>query len=67
MMQGGIFSVKKERKIEYMADTKTEKQKVKEIADKLEEGLKELSQEIQNYPLCLRRQHLYAIEHRAAG
>ena len=38
-----------------MADAKTEKQKVKEITDKLEEGLKELSQEIQNYPLCLRR------------
>ncbi len=50
-----------------MADAKTEKQKVKEIADKLEEGLKELSQEIQNYLLCMRRQHLYAIEYRTAG
>ena len=32
---------KKERK-KHMADVKTEKQKVKEITDKLEEGLKEL-------------------------
>ncbi len=37
-----------------MADAKTEKQKVKEITDKLEEGLKELfgSEKYKSYPLC---------------
>ena len=43
-VQGGIFVWKKERKIKYgrRKNRKTEKQKVKEITDKLEEGLKEL-------------------------
>ena len=36
-----VFFYCRER-IENMADAKTEKQKVKEITDKLEEGLKEL-------------------------
>ena len=39
-----------------MADERTEKQKVKEITDKLEEGLKELFERVKNtspiFPLC---------------
>ena len=45
-----VFFYCRER-IERMADAKTERQKVKEITDKLEEGLKELfeSEKYKNY------------------
>ena len=45
-----------------MADTKTEKQKVKEITDKLEEGLKELfeSEKYKNYLSTMSKFHNYS-------
>lgn len=54
--------MEKERKIEYMADAKTEKQKVKEITDKLEEGLKELfeSEKYKNYLTTMSKFHNYS-------
>ena len=46
-----------------MADTKTEKQKVKEITDKLEEGLKELfeSEQYKNYLRTMSKFHNYSV------
>ncbi len=46
-----------------MADAKTEKQKVKEITDKLEEGLKELfeSEKYQNYLSTMSKFHNYSV------
>ena len=45
-----------------MADAKTEKQKVKEITDKLEEGLKELfeSEKYKNYLSTMSKFHNYS-------
>ena len=60
-IQGGIFVWKKERKSN-MADAKTEKQKVKEITDKLEEGLKELfeSGKYKSYLSTMSKFHNYS-------
>ena len=46
-----------------MADAKTEKQKVKEITDKLEEGLKELfdSEKYKNYLSTMSKFHSYSV------
>ena len=46
-----------------MADAKTEKQKVKEITDKLEEGLKELfeSEKYKNYLSTMSKFHNYSV------
>ena len=46
-----------------MADARTEKQKVKEITDKLEEGLKELfeSEKYQNYLSTMSKFHNYSV------
>ena len=46
-----------------MADAKTEKQKVKEITDKLEEGLKELfeSGKYKNYLSTMSKFHNYSV------
>ena len=46
-----------------MADAKTEKQKVKEITDKLEEGLKELfnSERYRNYLSTMSKFHNYSV------
>ena len=59
--QGGIFLWKKER-LENMADTATEKQKVKEITDRLEEGLKELfeSEKYKSYLSTMSKFHNYS-------
>ena len=49
-------------RIKYMADIKTEKQKVKEITDKLEEGLKELfeSEKYKSYLSTMSKFHNYS-------
>ena len=46
-----------------MADAKTEKQKVKEITDNLEEGLKELfeSEKYKNYLSTMSKFHNYSV------
>ena len=46
-----------------MADAKTEREKVKEITDKLEEGLKELfeSEKYKNYLSTLSKFHNYSV------
>lgn len=46
-----------------MADAKTEKQKVKEITDKLEEGLKELfdSEKYKSYLSTMSKFHNYSV------
>ena len=46
-----------------MADAKTEKQKVKEITDKLEEGLKELfdSEKYKSYLSTMSKFHSYSV------
>ena len=46
-----------------MADAKTEKQKVKEITDKLEEGLKELfgSKKYKSYLSTMSKFHNYSV------
>ncbi len=46
-----------------MADAKTEKQKVKEITDKLEEGLKELfeSEKYKGYLSTMSKFHNYSV------
>jgi hypothetical protein len=46
-----------------MADAKTEREKVKEITDKLEEGLKELfeSEKYKNYLSTMSKFHNYSV------
>lgn len=58
-LQGGILRLKR-RKI--MADERTEKQKVQEITDKLEEGLKELfeSEKYKTYLSTMSKFHNYS-------
>lgn len=61
MYAGRYFCVEKER-IKNMADAKTEKQKVKEITDRLEEGLKELfeSEKYKSYLSTMSKFHNYS-------
>ena len=62
MYSGRYFSVEKRKEDKNMADVKTEKQKVKEITDRLEEGLKELfeSEKYKTYLTTMSKFHNYS-------
>ena len=60
-LQGGIFAFRR-KEIITMSDERLEKQKVKEITDKLEEGLKELfeSEKYKSYLSTMSKFHNYS-------